>query len=53
MKLPFADNDALGVAVYGGDGVTVGALNIHEIGVRGLDKSLELVLSLFFFVSGV
>jgi len=48
-RVPFADDDILGMAVDSGDRVASGALNIHEIGVGGLDKSLELVLSLFFF----
>ena len=52
-RLPLADDDILGMAVDSGDRVASGALNIHEIGVGGLNKSLELVLSLFFFKSGV
>ena len=53
LRASFTDHDILGMAVNSGNGIAARALNIHEIGVRSLNKSLELVLSLFFFKARV
>jgi len=39
-----ADDNGLGVGEDGGDDEAAGALDVHEEGSRGGDKSLELVL---------
>ena len=49
MTATFAGDDALSVTEDSGDGRASWALNIHEIGVGALNKSVELVLSLFVF----
>jgi len=43
-----ADHDSLGVAEDSGDPVAAGALDVHEITVRMLNKPLQLVPPLFF-----
>ena len=43
-----AEDDVLGVREYSADGLTDGALHIHEVRIGALDLSLELVLVLLF-----
>ena len=53
LWLPFTLDDLGRVTEDGGNGLAALALHIHEVGIGGLDHSLQLVLLLFFFESGV
>lgn len=48
-----ADHNALGVTEHGCDSVATGALNIHEVGVRMLHQTLQLVLAFLLCGQGV
>jgi hypothetical protein len=48
-----AGDDCLGVAEDNRGAVAALASHVHEVGVRGLNQTLELVALLFVFVFGV
>lgn len=52
-ELLFTNNGGLSVREDHLDVLARSTLNIHKVRVGGLDKSLELILKLFFFVDGV
>jgi len=51
--LPFTDDDTLSMAENSGDGRASRAFNVHEVGVRSLNQSLELVLGSLAFVGRI